>query len=65
MTILGSRADLGIDITSIGLIVGTIGQVLPDIAALMSIIWLAIRIWETCTVLKLTRRIKKEGPCNE
>jgi hypothetical protein len=39
--------------------------VLPDIAALMSIIWLAIRIWETCTVLKLTRRIKKEGPCNE
>lgn len=50
MTILGKTADLGVDITSIGLIVGTMQQVLPDIAAILSIIWLAIRIWETNTV---------------
>lgn len=56
MTILGTRADLGVDITSIGLIVGTMQQILPDIAAIMSIIWLVIRIWETRTVQRLFGR---------
>jgi hypothetical protein len=36
--------------------IGTLAQVLPSIAALLTIIWLAIRIWESDTVRGVTRR---------
>lgn len=41
--------------------IGTLAQVLPSIAALLTIIWLAIRIWESDTVRSVTRRTLK-GP---
>jgi len=41
---------------SIGVMIGTLANVLPAIAALMTIIWTAIRIWETETCKRLTGR---------
>lgn len=35
---------------------GTIAKVLPAFAALLTIVWLAIRIWESDTVRGLTHR---------
>jgi len=37
-------------------VVGTLVEALPSIAALISIVWGLIRIWETETVKKLTGR---------
>lgn len=36
--------------------IGTLAQVLPSIAALLTIVWLLIRIWESDTVRGLTGR---------
>jgi hypothetical protein len=38
------------DAVSIGVVVGTLADLLPAIAALITIIWTLIRIWETDTV---------------
>lgn len=47
-----------IDGASIATAVGTLMQVLPSIAALFTIVWTAIRIYETKTVQKLLGKIK-------
>ncbi len=39
-----------IDWTSIGIALGTLIQILPSIAAALSIVWTLIRIYETKTV---------------
>jgi hypothetical protein len=39
-----------IDWTSIGIVFGSLLQVLPSIAAALSIVWTLIRIYETKTV---------------
>lgn len=39
-----------IDVISVGTVLATLSQWLPSIAAIISIIWGAIRIWETKTV---------------
>lgn len=39
-----------VDAISIGVAVGTVIKLLPAIAAFLSIIWTAIRIYETATV---------------
>ncbi|SEI67877.1 hypothetical protein SAMN05518849_101531 [Sphingobium sp. AP50] len=41
---------------SIGVLLGTIANILPSIAAAMTIVWTAIRIWETETAKRLTGR---------
>lgn len=41
---------------SLGVLLGTLANALPAIAALMTIIWTAIRIWETKTVQRWTGR---------
>lgn len=46
----------GIDVLAASVAVGAIVKVLPAIASLFTIIWLAIRIWETDTVRKWTNR---------
>ncbi len=48
-----------IDALSIATVVGTLVEMLPSMAALFTIIWTAIRIWETDTVKKLTGRYKE------
>jgi hypothetical protein len=47
-----------IDAVSVLTVLGTLMEVLPAIAALFTIIWTAIRIWETKTVQNLISKIK-------
>jgi hypothetical protein len=35
---------------------GTLAQILPHVAALFTILWLAVRLWESDTVRGLTGR---------
>jgi glycerol-3-phosphate acyltransferase PlsY len=48
-----------IDGASIATAVGTMMQVLPAIAALFTIIWTTIRIYETKTIQKLLGKTKE------
>lgn len=41
---------------SLGVLLGTIANILPSIAALTTIVWTLIRIWETETVQRWTGR---------
>ena len=50
-----------IDGISMVTVIGTIGEVLPPLAALFTVIWTAIRIYETKTV----QRILKRKPPND
>ena len=45
-----------LDAVSIVTVVGTLADVLPALAALFTIIWTGIRIWETPTVQGLLKR---------
>ncbi len=45
-----------LDIVAVGTTVGTLGDWLPPIAALFTIVWTALRIFETETVQKLVGR---------
>ena len=47
-----------LDAVSIVTVVGTLADVLPALAALFTIIWTGIRIWETPTVQGLLKRPK-------
>ena len=42
-----------IDAVSVITVIGTIGEVLPPLAALFTIIWTGLRIYEMSTVQKL------------
>jgi hypothetical protein len=46
------------DAISIITVVGTLAELLPAIAAILTIMWTAIRIWETDTVQCMFRRNK-------
>jgi hypothetical protein len=48
-----------LDTASIATAVGTIMQVLPAIAALFTIVWTLIRIYETKTIQKLLGKTKE------
>lgn len=45
-----------IDILSVVTVLGTLADMLPSIAALFTIVWTGIRIWETDTVRSWTGR---------
>jgi len=47
-----------IDALSIGVVLGTIAQMLPSVAAILTIVWTSIRIWETPTVRAIRERFK-------
>lgn len=47
-----------IDVLSVGTMLGTLFQMLPNIAALLTILWTAIRIFETRTVQNWLGRSK-------
>lgn len=42
-----------VDLASVATMLGTIGAILPPLAALFTIIWTAIRIYETKTVQRI------------
>lgn len=51
-----------VDAASVVTVVGTLMDVLPAIAAIFTIVWTAIRIWETKTVQDWINRAKdKKG----
>jgi hypothetical protein len=50
-----------IDWASIATVLGTIMQFLPAAAALWSIVWTSIRIWETKTVQDLVAKWKNKN----
>ncbi len=47
-----------VDALSIMTVVGTLVEMLPSVAAIFTIVWTAIRIWETETVQNLLGRTK-------
>ena len=49
-------AKTAVDALSVVTVVGTLMDVLPAVAALFTIIWTGIRIWETDTVKAITGR---------
>jgi hypothetical protein len=51
-------AKTTVDAISIVTVVGTLAEVLPAVAALFTIIWTALRIYETDTIQKLLGRGK-------
>jgi len=48
-----------VDAVSVFTVVGTLGNILPPIAALFTIIWTGIRIYETKTIQKLIGKDKE------
>jgi hypothetical protein len=48
-----------IDWTSVGVAFGSLLQILPSIAAALSILWTVIRIYETRTVQNFIKKWKK------
>jgi hypothetical protein len=54
-------AKTAVDALSVVTVVGTLMEFLPAVAALFTIIWTGIRIWETDTVRSLTGR-KQNAP---
>jgi len=53
---MGEGTKSVFDTVSIATVVGTLSGVLPAIAALFTIIWTSIRIYESKTVQKLLNR---------
>lgn len=48
-----------LDFTSIGVVLGSLIQILPAVASLFTIVWTGIRIYETKTVQNLLKRRKE------
>jgi hypothetical protein len=56
---MGEDMKQVVDTFSIATMVGTIAGLLPALAALLTIVWTAIRIWETDTVQDLFSKRRK------
>jgi hypothetical protein len=54
-----------IDGASILTVIGTLVEFLPAVSALLSIVWVAIRIYETDTVQKLVNGKKDDNASDE
>ena len=54
-------AKHAVDALSILTVVGTLVEMLPSIAAVFTIVWTGIRIWETETVQNMLGRTKRTG----
>jgi len=50
-----------IDLLSVTTVLGTLMGILPSIAAVFTIVWTAIRIYETKTVQELLGKIKEKN----
>lgn len=45
-----------LDALSVVTVIGTLVEMLPSIAAIFTIVWTGIRIWETDTVQRILKR---------
>jgi hypothetical protein len=59
MTMATESTKTLVDGLSVVTVVGTIGELLPPMAALFTLVWTAIRIYETKTVQRL---LGKDSP---
>ena len=50
-----------VDALSLVTVIGTLVEILPSVAALFTIVWTGIRIWETDTVQRWFRRERKNA----
>lgn len=48
-----------VDAASVATMLGTIGSFLPPVAALFTIVWTGIRIWETDTAQAFVKKKRK------
>ena len=56
---MGEDMKQVVDTFSVATMVGTIAGLLPALAALLTVVWTAIRIWETDTVQELFSKRRK------
>lgn len=57
---MNEQAKLATDALSVATVVGTLVDVLPALAALFTIVWTSIRIWETKTVQSFIKKLKRK-----
>lgn len=48
------------DVTSVGVVMAALVEIIPALAALASLVWACIRIYETKTVQRLLKRRRKQ-----
>lgn len=60
MDFLSSQDKFFFDILSVGTVIGTITNMLPAIAAVFTIVWTGVRIYETDTVQKLMNKTSEK-----
>jgi hypothetical protein len=65
MTEHHDTAKTVIDVLSVVTVLGTLVEMLPSIAAVFTIVWTGIRIWETDTVRGWTGRSGGSDAVNE
>ena len=53
---MNDELKTGFDLAAVAGGIGSWFAIIPDVAAILSILWLTLRIWETETVKKLTGR---------
>lgn len=58
---IDDHAKTVIDIASVSTVLGTLAGMLPSIAAIFSIVWSLIRIYETKTVQGWIQKIKNKA----
>jgi hypothetical protein len=61
MTEHSETIKYGVDALSIATVLGTLMNILPSIAALFTIVWTAIRIYETKTVQGWLTKFKRKN----
>ena len=59
---MGHDTKLALDAFSMTIVGASFVSLLPPIATLFTIIWMAIRVWETETIQKWVKRPKKRAP---
>lgn len=50
-----------VDAASVATMLGTLGSILPPLAALFTIVWTGIRIYETKTVQELVEKARSKS----
>jgi hypothetical protein len=59
-THLSEGTKHAVDAVSVVTVVGTLAEILPSVAAIFTIVWTSIRIWETDTVQSIVRKVRKK-----
>jgi hypothetical protein len=58
MTENGETIKSVVDGLSIITVIGTLADMLPSVAAVFTIVWTSIRIWETATVQNWVKKLR-------